>query len=150
MLQIANDLTLRVAIPRGRNDRGADGHDVFGIATQSPKGRFSGGSGCRKFAGMTAKRQMTYSTNFSSRSTSPHFIHRGKSTTDCRPRGEPRSERAQERKAAPTRSSLGSKLALLPACTLHCLSLPASSSHRPIARDQRGSLLGHSSVNKSD
>src|SRR5919106_2991413 len=77
------------------------------------------------------------------------FKHRGKSTTDCRPRSEARSERAQERKAAPTWSGLGNKLALLPTCTLHHLSLRASSSHRPIARDRRGSLLGHSSVKKS-
>src|SRR5919106_3108775 len=74
------------------------------------------------------------------------FKHRGKSTTDCRPRSEPRSERAQERKAAPTWCGLGNKLALLPACTLHRVSLQASSRQRPIACDRRGSLLRHSSV----
>ena len=34
-------------------------------------------------------------------------------------------------------------------CTLYHLGLQASSRHRSIARDRRGSLLGHSSVNNS-
>ena len=64
-------------------------------------------------------------------------------------RSEHRSERAQERVKLQTSRALGYKLAFLLYCALRHSNLQASSSHRPIARDRRGSLLGHSSVNNA-
>jgi hypothetical protein len=42
---------------------------------------------------------------------------RGKEITECKPRGEPRSERAPERKGALTCRELGSRLALFLVCS---------------------------------
>jgi hypothetical protein len=70
-----------------------------------------------------------------------------KGTTHCIPRSEHRSERARERTA--TLISRGLAISSLFFVTLgSALQLQASSRHRPIARDRRGSLLGDSSVNK--
>jgi len=67
--------------------------------------------------------------------------------THYRPRSEPRRERAQEREAALTSTVLDYGLAFFHRRALHRLSLQASSSHRPIAHDRRGLLLGRCTVN---
>ena len=64
----------------------------------------------------------------------------------CSPRSEPRSERAQERKAAPACTVLGNRFAPLFHCALRISSLPASSRYGPIARSRRGLLLGQPAV----
>jgi hypothetical protein len=48
-----------------------------------------------------------------------------------------------------TSGELGYTLAFLPHSALRHSSLQASSRHRLIARDRRGLLLGHSSVNNA-
>ena len=58
--------------------------------------------------------------------------------TPCSPKGEPRRERALERKAALTSGVRGHRLAFLPAGSLDNCCLKASSRHRFIALDQRG------------
>ena len=55
--------------------------------------------------------------------------------------GRKHSERAQERRA--TLTSTGYKRAFLPSSALRHSNLQISSRYRPIARDRRGSLLGH-------
>jgi hypothetical protein len=79
-----------------------------------------------------------------------HNIHGPrKGTTDCGPRSEHRSERAQERRAAMTSKGWAMSLRFFLGSTLRHSSLQAASSHRPIARDRRGSLLGHSALDNS-
>jgi hypothetical protein len=51
---------------------------------------------------------------------------------------------AQKCEVALTSKVLGHKLAFVPYRAFHHLSWQASSRQRPIARDRRGSLLGHS------
>ncbi len=58
--------------------------------------------------------------------------------TPCSPKGEPRRERAPERKAALTSGVRGHRLAFLPPGSLDNCCLKASSRHRFIALDQRG------------
>src|SRR3989304_9270873 len=66
----------------------------------------------------------------------------GKRNNMCGPRSEPRSERAQERKAAPACAMLGNRFVPRSRCALRLVSLQASSRHGTIARERRGSLLG--------
>ena len=68
------------------------------------------------------------------------FILRGMTIALCCPRSEPRSERPQERKSARL-YRVGNKLRFF---LLYTLPLRLHASSRPIARDRRGSLLGHS------
>ena len=58
--------------------------------------------------------------------------------TPCTPKGEPRRERALERKATLTSGVRGYRLAFLSACSLDNCGLKASSRHRFIALDERG------------
>ena len=57
-------------------------------------------------------------------------------------RSESRRERAQERKGTLTSMVLGRRLNILPRHPHYIGSLKTASRYRPIARDQRGSLLG--------
>ena len=58
--------------------------------------------------------------------------------TPCSPKGEPRRERAPERKAALTSGVRGRRLSFLSPYSLDHCSLKASSRHRFVALDQRG------------
>jgi hypothetical protein len=58
--------------------------------------------------------------------------------TPCSPKGEPRRERAPERKAALTSGVRGHRLAFLSPYSLDNCCLKASSRHRSVALDQRG------------
>jgi hypothetical protein len=57
------------------------------------------------------------------------------------------SERAQERRAAMTSRELGYELAFLPRLYAQPLEFAGPLESEAIARDRRGSLLGHSAVN---
>ena len=73
----------------------------------------------------------------------------GKGTTPLRPRSKRRSERAQERKIAMTsgRSAISWRFFLTLRSTTPVLQ--AASRHRPLARDRRSLLFGHSSKNNA-
>src|SRR5687768_8233731 len=66
-----------------------------------------------------------------------------KTKTQCCPRSARRIERAHERKAAPRCNGLGNKLRLLLLYTLPLRICRPPQAKGPIARDWRGSLLGH-------
>jgi hypothetical protein len=72
------------------------------------------------------------------------------SRTRCRPRSEPRRERAQRHRAALICLVLGQKLACLSYYMHDRLNLQASSRCRLIARDRRGSLLGSAPEKESE
>jgi hypothetical protein len=66
---------------------------------------------------------------------------RGKSTTQCRSRGELGGAKAQRRTASMTFTMLGPALELFTRYLLQNLGLQAASMYRPIAFDPEGSSL---------
>jgi hypothetical protein len=76
-------------------------------------------------------------------------IHGPRGATHCRPRREHRSERAHDRRAAMTSRDMAIRSHFFLGSALHHSSSQASSRHRPIARDRRGSLLGSFTVSDS-